>query len=201
MEGFKIPLAPKFFDTSVKHPGEPFDWVLMDYIPGVTLESLLRNHKRIRLLYILEIITALNLQLKKMGEKGIKHRDLKPGNIVIDADFVPHILDWDDVTTGVSMTQSPYHGTIRFAAPEIFEMKKECASDIFSFGGIIFNMLTGKAPFDDVYNNLDYIFHFIPEEYDVEDVDEQEEDEYEQEDDEDKEKKVKKINKKNKKRS
>ena len=108
MEGFQIPLAPKYFDTSVKHPGEPFDWVLMDYIPGVTLERLLRDHKRIRLLYIIEIITALNLQLKKMGKKGIKHRDLKPGNIVIDANFIPHILDWDDMTTRISMTQSPY---------------------------------------------------------------------------------------------
>ena len=151
---FQIPLSPIYYDNSQNHPGERFDWILMDYIPGNTLTKLINGGyagNRVKRLYMLEIFAAIAYQLTLMREKGIKHRDLKPDNIVVDGDMIPHIIDWDDSTTRFSLSINERHGTIPFAAPEIFSAQRKCESDIFSFGAIMFNMITECYPFASAY--------------------------------------------------
>ncbi|EAY13194.1 hypothetical protein TVAG_097640 [Trichomonas vaginalis G3] len=126
----------------------------MDYIPGITITKLISGGcvgNRIKKLCMLEIFAAIASQLTLMKEMEIKHRDLKPDNIVVDGDMIPHIIDWDDSTDRFSLSISERHGTIPFAAPEIFSAQRKCESDIFSFGAIMFNMITERYPFYSAY--------------------------------------------------
>ncbi|EAY04443.1 hypothetical protein TVAG_396300 [Trichomonas vaginalis G3] len=96
-----------------------------------------------------------------MKEKNVKHRDLKPDNIIIDGDFIPHIIDWDDSTDRYSLSISTSHGTVPFTAPEIYKTIRKCASDVFSFGGVMFNVITGNYPFEKAFTTEEGLKYFI----------------------------------------
>lgn len=151
---FQIPLSPMFFDNSQNHPGEISNWILTDYIPGNTLTAFMAGGyvgMRIKKRYTLEILAGITFQLSIMKHKHIKHRDLKPDNIIIDADMIPHLIDWDDATDRFSLSRSKNHGTVPFTAPEVFLSERRCESDIFSFGSIMYSIITEAFPFSQAY--------------------------------------------------
>ncbi len=102
-----------------------------------------------------EILEQITAGLAYAHERGVIHRDLKPGNILIDEHGVAKIADFgfakamsSSSSLSLSITGGVL-GTPAYMAPEIWEGKPSSAqSDVYSLGCIAYEMLTGKALFD-----------------------------------------------------
>ena len=131
-----------------EYEGRPY--IAMAHIEGRSLRDLIKHGK----LSISEAV-ALTMQicdgLQKAHEAGIVHRDIKPGNIIIDNAGRARILDFglatvtgDDKLTKTGSTL----GTVGYMAPEqISGMNVDKRADIFSLGVILYEMITGRRPF------------------------------------------------------
>jgi hypothetical protein len=87
-------------------------------------------------------------------EQGVIHRDLKPGNILVDQDGAPHLLDFGlsrDLESPSELTRSgAFFGTPSYAAPEQAEgrvRELDARADIYSLGAILYEVMTGDVPF------------------------------------------------------
>lgn len=131
------------------------NYLVMEYIDGIPLRGPLPIHQALQ--HGMQICDALHAAHKK----GITHRDLKPANILITAAGVK-LLDFglaqvgptqrspDDATLSVSITQAgTVLGTAPYMSPEQAEAKPiDARSDIFSFGLVLYEMLTGRRAFE-----------------------------------------------------
>lgn len=163
LESYDIPLIPKIFDKSSNYPAEPCYWILIDYIPGATLFEMIQfkpEFHNLKAINILKIISGILYQLYDMENKNIKHRDLSSNNIIIDGNLIPHIIDWGDSTTKNLMSMTTQHGTVPFTAPEVFNNQRTTKSDIYSFGSIIFHLITGSYPYQDAYTTIQGFEHY-----------------------------------------
>lgn len=107
----------------------------------------------IPLLEAARIFHQLASALDKAHAKGIIHRDLKPGNILFDADDNPYIADFGIVKlteASASFTGSGVVGTPAYMSPEQARGDRglDGRSDIYTLGAILFQMLTGKLPYE-----------------------------------------------------
>ncbi len=141
------------------------DYLVMEYLEGETLgQRLLKGALPLEqvLQYAIEMADALD----KAHRKGITHRDLKPGNIMLTKsgtkllDFGLAKLKQEVAPANVQLSQLPTasdpltaHGTIlgtmQYMAPEQVEGKEvDARTDIFSFGAVVYEMTTGKRAFE-----------------------------------------------------
>jgi hypothetical protein len=89
-------------------------------------------------------------------EQGIVHRDIKPGNVIVSAAGTATIIDWGLAsrlnTTGGSSAElagrSAIVGTPQYMAPEQVEQQEVAASDVFSLGAVLYEILTGRPPYN-----------------------------------------------------
>ena len=127
-------------------------FITMEYVPGEDLKSFI---KRSRQLTIGTAITLAKQVCEGLGEAhrlGIIHRDLKPSNIMIDKEGNARIMDFGIARsikakgiTGAGMMI----GTPEYMSPEQVEGKEvDQRSDIYSLGIILYEMLTGRVPFE-----------------------------------------------------
>jgi Tol biopolymer transport system component len=139
------------------------DYLVMEFLEGETLASRLSKgplQLEQTLLYAIQIADALD----KAHRKGMTHRDLKPGNIMITKSGAK-LLDFglaklkqaasavglsEDPTAMRSITaQGSILGTLQYMAPEQLEGKEtDARTDIFALGAVIYEMATGRKAFD-----------------------------------------------------
>ena len=134
-------------------------WILMDFIPGITLARMTYNQE-LPPWFVFWVSWSLSETVATLHESNIIHRDIKPENIVVDCSFFPHLLDYDEATEvnkdGYRPNSTGQHGTILYAAPEVFSGHPyRCETDVYSIAGTIFALVTGKAPFMDFFNKTD----------------------------------------------
>ena len=121
--------------------------ILMEYLEGESLKERL-NKGKITVPESLQIVEEILRGLEYTHAKHILHRDIKPANIYLCKNGRIKLLDFgiskalDNTSSGKS-TQI-LKGSLDYMAPECFENKSGCSSDIYSVGLIMWEMLTGK---------------------------------------------------------
>ncbi len=127
--------------------------IVMEYVDGESLEKVIfKNHH----LHIFDVLFITNQLLEGIGyahSRGYIHRDIKPSNIIVNNEGIVKIMDF-----GISKSvegdkdgaqTSARIGTIYYMSPEQIKGKNvNRVSDIYSIGCTIYDMLTGKPPFD-----------------------------------------------------
>ena len=127
-------------------------FMVMEYLSGGTLRE--RLERPLDLGQALEITISLARALDYAHEQGIIHRDLKPGNILFRDDGTPVITDFGivyylDTRQSQRLTQAgTFLGTPTYLSPEQIRGEPgSCQSDLYALGIVMYEMLTGKAPF------------------------------------------------------
>lgn len=135
---------------------EPFPFCAMEWLPGGSLETRLRRAReaRVRLdpRQVLRWGAEVAGALARAAELGILHRDVKPGNILLDAEEHAHLGDFGlarDLHTRGGMNSVRGAGTLQFMAPEQFRPKGQITPkvDVFALGSTLWYLLLDEVPF------------------------------------------------------
>jgi tRNA A-37 threonylcarbamoyl transferase component Bud32/tetratricopeptide (TPR) repeat protein len=129
---------------------EDMTYIVMQYIEGKGLQKLIASNKRFSSPEIVRLMLQLCDALDYAHRHGIVHRDIKPANILLDKDNKPYIVDFGIARVEMStMTQTGATiGTPSYMSPEqVMGKKIDKRSDIFSLGAILYELITGKRPF------------------------------------------------------
>jgi Tol biopolymer transport system component/predicted Ser/Thr protein kinase len=140
------------------------DFLVMEYLEGETLAERLKKGP-LPIAQVLQYAIEISDALDKAHRKGITHRDLKPGNIMLTKsgtkllDFGLAKLKKDTAPANVTLSKVPTEdavtaqgtilGTLQYMAPEQLEGKEaDARTDIFAFGVVVYEMATGKKAFE-----------------------------------------------------
>jgi serine/threonine protein kinase len=127
-------------------------YMVVEYISGGSLDDRLTNRGRITELEGIEIGIAVARGLECALERGgLIHRDIKPGNILFNANNTPKVVDF-----GLSLSyetadhfEGEIWGTPYYVAPEKLERKPEdFRSDLYSLGATLFHAISGRPPYE-----------------------------------------------------
>ncbi len=161
--------------------GKPY--IAMEYVEGETLRQKIK-HNGLQLKQILDIAIQIADGLARAHEAGIIHRDLKPENLMISRDGYAKILDFGlaklvaqrdralaadseqkTLIRGVETESGTLMGTVNYMSPEqLLGQRVDRRCDVFSFGVVLCEMLTGTAPFvhDNRIDTMHAILHGEP---------------------------------------
>ncbi len=126
-------------------------YITMEYVPGEDLKSFIKRSRRLSIGTAITIGKQICEGLAEAHKEGVVHRDLKPGNIMIDRDGNARIMDFGIARSikSESMTvPSMIFGTPEYMSPEQADAQgTDKRSDIYAFGVILYEMMTGQLPF------------------------------------------------------
>ena len=147
--------------ANLNHPNivQIFDWgiddepyFVMEYIEGNTLTSIISGNRTVGLNDILYIGSQVANGLKEAHKRGLVHRDIKPGNIMITPDGKVKVTDFGIVSlqneeSDITKTGAVL-GTASYISPEQAQGKPvSFESDLYSLGTVLYELITGKPPF------------------------------------------------------
>ena len=143
------PNIVQIFDWGIE--GEPF--FVMEYIEGNTLTSIIAKKKTISIGDILFISAQVSDGLQAAHSRGLVHRDIKPGNIMITPGGKVKVTDFGIVSiqnedSDITKTGSIL-GTASYISPEQAQGKPvSVESDLYSLGTVMYELITGRPPFE-----------------------------------------------------
>ena len=130
---------------------EGVKYISMEFIAGQDLRTLLRNRTKFKSEEAVRIIQQICRALEAAHSEGVIHRDLKPHNIMVDANGRVSVMDFGIAHSmeGSGITQTgALLGTPEYMSPEQARgTKVDERSDLFSLGIVFYELLTGKTPF------------------------------------------------------
>ncbi len=161
------PNIARLLDGGVSENGEPF--FVMEYVEGESITDFAKHAA-------ISLDEKLHLFIKACSAVGyahrnlVVHRDIKPGNILVTAESEPKLLDFglaklldEDLLGDTTQTQTAFRAlTPAYASPE--QLKNEpitTASDIYSLGVVLYELLTGVRPFHFEGKSLDEIIKTV----------------------------------------
>jgi predicted Ser/Thr protein kinase len=124
--------------------------IVMEYVEGEGLDARMREHGPMKLADVAPLVTQIAYALDHLHARGIVHRDVKPGNVLVAEDGRVKITDF-----GIARSEDPaatldtqIYGTPYYMAPEQIQgQPPDGRSDVFALGVVVYEMLTGKRPF------------------------------------------------------
>jgi len=125
-------------------------FIVMEYLPGITLRELLNDFGALTAAQTLDIVTAVLQGLDAAHSAGIVHRDLKPENVLLADDGRIKIADFGlaRASTHNTATSQALLGTIAYLSPELISRGiADVRSDMYALGIMMFEMLTGEQPY------------------------------------------------------
>ena len=161
------PNIAKVLDAGVNEQGRPY--FVMEYVPGKPITEFADEQKlsiQARLEYFLQVCNAI----AHAHQKGVIHRDIKPGNILVSRGEIGEVGTGSSITTGSSakvidfgvakamaggMTQQTVYtqigegiGTWGYMSPEQIEGDTQTPSDVYSLGVLLYELMCGEKPYD-----------------------------------------------------
>ncbi|MGH2674386.1 MAG: Stk1 family PASTA domain-containing Ser/Thr kinase [Actinomycetota bacterium] len=139
--------------VSVYDTGDQGDvhFIVMEYVEGRTLRDVIRGEGALLPERAAEIAEAVARALSSAHDAGLVHRDIKPGNIMLTPEGEVKVMDFGiaRTSTGDTLTQTAaILGTASYLSPEQAQGHTvDARSDIYSLGCVLYEMLTGQAPF------------------------------------------------------
>jgi len=124
-------------------------FIVMEYVPGDTLEHVIMREGALELTRALDFSCQICNAVDHAHGAGILHRDLRPGNMLVSESGILKVTDFgtsrflEIAAHGTTVIGSP-----PYMAPEQFHGKAVFASDIYSVGVTMYQMLTGSLPYD-----------------------------------------------------
>lgn len=125
-------------------------YLVMEYLPGITMRELLREQKRLSIPQTITIMDAVLSGLAAAHRAGIVHRDVKPENVLLAEDGRIKIGDFGlaRATSANTATGQMLLGTIAYLAPELVTRgTADARSDIYALGIMLYEMLVGEQPY------------------------------------------------------
>ena len=124
----------------------------MELLEGQSLKKIIQRDGRVLVPRATAMLRQMLSALEEAHNQGVIHRDLKPQNIMVSPDGTPHIMDFGIArsaeSAGMTATGSVL-GTPDYIAPEqVSGEETNAQTDLFSLGVILYEMLSGKVPFD-----------------------------------------------------
>ncbi len=137
-------------------------YIVMEYVDGTTLEQYARHDQLLPVKKILEIAYKCARALDYASKQGVIHRDIKPANILLAGEADIKISDFGAALTLASQTtQVSGVGSPAYMSPEqVKEQPLTHQTDIFSLGVVMYQLLTGRLPFQGT-NNYSMIYQII----------------------------------------
>jgi serine/threonine protein kinase len=166
MANFRHPYAVALVEASLDDPLGPC--LVMEYVPGVTLEAVIELEKRLDVVRVGRLLGYLCHALQAAHDAGVVHRDLKPANLMVLNPGTPEesikVMDFGfagfAAKPHIQLAELTGHGPIYaigtpgYVSPEMIRGDRvDGRSDLYSVGVILFELLTGRLPFD--YNQQD----------------------------------------------
>lgn len=135
-------------------------YIVTELLRGETLASYFKKQKELDPVFVLTVAEQLADALAHLHERGVVHRDIKPENIFIEqrlgrawpviVDFGLSFVEGSKTLGMLPLNERGVTGTPLYMSPEQITNQDLCtATDIYSLGSVLYEMLTGKAPYEE----------------------------------------------------
>jgi serine/threonine-protein kinase len=125
--------------------------IVMEFVAGMSARTLLAKLGAVDETLTSYLMRPVASAVAAMHEAGVLHRDLKPANVLVDRDGVPFVCDFGLACSfdarRVEADAEQIGGSPRYMAPEMFDGHVTPQSDVYALGIMLFELLTGTAPF------------------------------------------------------
>ncbi|MEA2211576.1 MAG: eukaryotic-like serine/threonine-protein kinase [Solirubrobacteraceae bacterium] len=126
-------------------------YIAMEYLPGRSLKELIHQEAPLDPVRAIDITIQILKAARFAHRRGVIHRDLKPHNVIIDESDQAKVTDFGIARAGASdMTETgSIMGTSQYLSPEQAQGHAvESSSDLYSIGVVLYELITGRVPFD-----------------------------------------------------